>query len=191
MSADEQKKKTFDLNEGMIKTIGEEFNVKRIVDEFAEASKGKTGEEFDRTASEVFGRYGTQLMKRVMELGEKHTDTTYETLKKAIEKTGTLYFPLVPQRFVEIAYLSTQPIYTLPIVQNNGEKLIYKLAMCDTYRSLKEKCGNETADRLPCKNACLGALETLFKDLNIDVTIGMDATMPADDFCQFSATKTS
>ncbi len=189
MSADEQKKKTFDLNEGMIKTIGEEFNVKRIVDEFAEASKGKSGKDLDQTASEVFGRYGTQLMKRVLELGEKYTDTTYETLKKVIEKTGTLYFPLVPQRFVEIAYLSTQPIYTLPIVQNNGEKLTYKLAMCDTYRSLKEKCGNEAADLLPCKNACLGALETLFKDLNIDVAIGMDATMPADDFCQFSATK--
>ncbi|MFC1886167.1 hypothetical protein ACFLZM_03825 [Thermodesulfobacteriota bacterium] len=189
MSADEQKKNTFDLDEGMIKTIGEEFNVQQIVDAFAEASKGKSGDELDKTASEVFGQYGKQLMKRVMELGEKHTDTTYETLKKAIEKTGSLYFPMVPQRFVEIAYLSTQPIYTLPIVQNNGEKLTYKLAMCDTYKSLKETCGKSAAESLPCKNACLGALETLFKDLNIDVAIGMDATMPEDDFCQFSAAK--
>jgi hypothetical protein len=189
MSADDEKKKAFDLNEGMIKTIGEEFNVQRIADVFAEASKGKTGDAFDHTAWEVFGQYGKQLMKRSIELGEKHSDTTYETLKKAIEKTGCLYFPLVPQRFVEIAYLSTQPIYTLPIVQNNGEKLIYKLAMCDTYKSVKEKCGEDVADRLPCKYACLGALETVFKDFNIDVTIGMDATMPEDDFCQFSATK--
>jgi hypothetical protein len=189
MSSDEQKKMTFDLNEGMIKAIGEEFKVQQIVDMFAEASKGKTDEDFDPVASDVFGQYGRNLMKRVLELGEKHTDRTYETLKKVIEKTGCHYFPLVPQRFVEIAYLSTQPIYTLPIVQNNAEKLTYKLAMCDTYKSLKEKCGKAAADLLPCKNACLGALETLFRDLNIDVTIGMDATMPANDFCQFSASK--
>ena len=122
-------------------------------------------------------------------LKEVRQEIENEKVKKAIEKTGCLYFPLVPQRFVEIAYLSTQPIYTLPIVQNNGEKLTYKLAMCDTYKSVKEKCGEEAAGLLPCRNACLAALETVFKDLNIDVTIGMDATMPVDDFCQFSATK--
>jgi len=95
----------------------------------------------------------------------------------------------VPQRFVEISYLTTQPIYTLPIVQNNGEKLIYKLAMCDTFKAIKENCGEESANSLPCRHACLSALETLFKDLKIDVSTGMDATMPKDDFCQFSATR--
>jgi hypothetical protein len=124
-----------------------------------------------------------------MELGEKHTDATYETTKKYIEKTGCMYFPLVPQRFVEIAYLSTQDIFTLPIVQNNGENLTYKLAMCSTFKAVKEHCGEETANALPCKHACLSALETLFKDLDIPITLVMEATMPEDDYCQFSATK--
>jgi len=189
MSADEEKRLAFDLDEGMVKTIGEEFNVHHIAVKFAEAAQTKDGEALEKAAEEVFGQYGRQWMKRTLELGEKHPDTTYEILKKIIEKTGSLYFSLVPQRFVEIAYLSTQSIYTLPIVQNNGDKLTYKLAMCDTIKAVKEKCGEEVSDSLPCRHACLSALKTLFEDLNIAVTIGMDATMPEDDYCQFSATK--
>jgi hypothetical protein len=173
----------------MVRTIGREFDVQEVSGRFAEAAKGKSGDALQKTAEEIFGRYGEQWMKRTMELGEANVDTTYETLKKAIEKTGCMYFPLVPQRFIEIAYLSTQPIFTLPIVQNNGEKLAYKLAMCDTYKALQERCGEAVADALPCRHGCLGALETLFRDLNIPVTIGMDATMPEDDYCQFSAAK--
>jgi hypothetical protein len=34
-------------------------------------------------------------------------------MKKAIEKTGEMDFPPVPQRYIEIAYLSTQPFKRL------------------------------------------------------------------------------
>ena len=61
--------------------------------------------------------------------------------------------------------------------------------MCSTFKAVKDRCGEETANSLPCKHACLGALETLYKDLDIAVTLGMEATMPKDDYCQFSATK--
>ena len=189
MSIDEQRRMTFDLDESMVKAIGEEFDVQNIVNKFAKAIKDKSDDALEKTAEEIFGQYGKQWMKRTLELGQKHTDTTYETLKKAIEKTGCMYFPLVPQRFVEIAYLSTQSIFSLPIVQNNGEKLTYKLAMCDTFKAVKELCGEEVANYLPCRHGCLSALRTLFKDLNIAVTTGMDATMPKDDYCQFSAVK--
>jgi len=180
---------TFDLDAGMIRTIGEEFDVESIVGKFALALEGKSGDAQEKVAEELFGQYGTQWMKRTLELGEEHTDTTYDTLREAIEKTGCMYFPLVPQRFVEIAYLSTQSIFTLPIVQNNGEKLTYRLAMCDTFKAVKEKCGEEVANSLPCRHACLRALETLFSDLDLTVAIDMDATMPRDDYCQFSATR--
>lgn len=189
MSADEQRPMSFDLDEGMIRTIGKEFDVQNIVGKFAEAIKGESGDAQEKTAEEIFGQYGVKWMKRTMELGEEYSDTTYETMIRVIEKTGCMYFPLVPQRFVEIAYLGTQSIFTLPIVQNNGEKLTYKLAMCDTFKAVKENCGEGVADSLPCRHACLQALETVFKDLDIAVTIGMDATMPRDDYCQFSATK--
>lgn len=189
MNANTPKKMTFDLNEGMLKTIGSEFDVRKLAGTFADAIKGKGDDALDKEAKAVFSLYGKEWMKRTMELGEAHSDTTYDTLKQAIEKTGTLYFPLVPQRFVEIAYLSTQSIFTLPIVQNNAEKFAYKLAMCDTFKAIKETCGEAIADKLPCRYACLSALETLFGDLNIAAKIGQDAMMPEDDYCQFSAEK--
>jgi len=189
MNGNAQKKMTFDLNEEMLKIIGKEFDVVQLAKTFAEAIKGKSGEMIDREGEEFFSRYGQQWMKRTMELGEAYSDTTYETLKKVIEKTGTLVFPLVPQRFVEIAYLATQAIFTLPIVQNNSEKFTYKLAMCSTFNAIKEHCGEDIANALHCRHACLGALETVFNGLNIAVDVGMDATMPKDDYCQFSAAK--
>jgi hypothetical protein len=190
MNTNAKKKMTFDLNEEMLKTLGAEFDVQQLAKTFAQAIKNKNGDALGHKAEEIFTHYGQQWMKRAMELGEAYSDTTYETLKKAITKTGSLFFPMVPQRFVEIAYLSTQSIFSLPIVQNNGEKFSFKLAMCDTFKAIKETCGQEIANTLPCRFACLGALETVFSNLNIPVAIGMDATMPKDDYCQFSAAKT-
>ena len=189
MSVGVEDQKAFDLNEEMMKTIGEEFDVQSLAGTFADATKDKSGDALEKTAEELFGQYGVQWMKRTMELGEKYSDTTYETMIRVIEKTGCMYFPLVPQRSIEIAYLGTQSIFTLPIVQNNGEKLTYKLAMCDTFKAVRENCGEGIADSLPCRHACLQALETLFQDLDLAVTIDMEATMPKDDYCQFSATK--
>jgi len=190
MNTNAQKKMTFDLNEEMLKILGIEFNVQQLAKTFGEAIQGKSIKSLDHEAKEIFSQYGQKWMKRSMELGEAYSDTTYEILKKAIKKTGSLYFPMVPQRFVEIAYLSTQSIFSLPIVQNNGEKFSFKLAMCDTFKAIKETCGQEIANTLPCRFACLSALETVFGNLNIPVAIGMDATMPRDDYCQFSAAKT-
>lgn len=186
MSA-QQRQISFDLDEGMLKAISKEFDIQKVTDRFAEAIASRSGDAIDKAAGEIFGEYGKRWMKRTIELGEKHTDRTYETLKKTIEKTKHMYFPLVPQRFVEIAYLSTHPISTLPILQNNGEKLVYRLPRCNTFRIVREKCGEGVAKSLPCRHACLIALETLFKDLNIDVTIEMEASMPKNDFCQFAA----
>ncbi len=180
---------SFDLHEGMLKTLGKEFAFRDVVSRFAAAVSGRSGDAADKVAREVFGDYGRGLMQRTMQLGEEFTDRTYETLKEIIDRTGTLYFPLVPQRFLEIAYLSTQPIYEFPIVQNNGEKLVYKMTECGTFAALKQVCGEAVASSMPCRYACLSALETLFRGLDITVTIKMEATFARDGHCQFAAIK--
>lgn len=189
MTTAQQQPLSFDLDATMLKTIGQEFDVQELTGRFAEAVAGKSGESIEKAAQEIFGEYGRGLMKRSLELGEEYMDRTYETLKTVIDKTGTMYFPLVPQRFIEIAYLSTQPIFTMPIIQNNGQKLVYRIPTCDTFTAVKAKCGQEVANSLPCRHACLVALETLFQDMDIEVAIMMEATMPQDQYCQFAATK--
>lgn len=180
---------SFDLHEGMLKMLGKEFAPQDVVGRFATAISGKAGDAVAQAAREVFGEYGRKLMQRTMQLGEEFTDHTYETLKEIIDRTGTMYFPLVPQRFLEIAYLSTQPVYELPIVQNNGEKLVYKMTECGTFAALKQGCGEAVANLLPCRYACLAALETLFRGLDITVTIKMEAEFARDGYCQFAAIK--
>ena len=180
---------SYNLDEEMLKAIGEEFSPEKITRQFAEALAAKGKSEIDKAGQEVFGNYGREWMKRSLELGEKHTDAAYEMLKKVTKKTGTLSFPLVPQRFVEIAYLGVMSFLALKVVENSGQKLAYRLAQCDIYNSLKEKAGTEVANLLPCRHGCLMALETLFQDLDIAVKVGMEAAMPKEGYCQFAASK--
>ena len=181
---------SYNLDERMLKAIGEEFSPDKVTRQFAEASAGKHKNEIEKVGQEVFENYGKGWMKRSLALGEKHTDATYETLKKTIAKTGAMYFPLVPQRFVEIAYLSVMSFLALRVVQNNGQKLAYRLAQCDIYNGLKEKTSTEVANLLPCRHGCLTALETIFHHIDIGVKIEMEASMPKEGYCQFAVSKT-
>ena len=187
MTAASSRHLSYDLDAGMLKAIGEEFSPEKVTRQFAEALASKDKNEIEKISREVFGNYGRGWMKRSLELGERHTDATYETLKKVIAKTGVMYFPLVPQRFVEIAYLSVMSFLTMQVVQNNGQKLAYRVEQCDIYKSLKEKTNAEVVNLLPCRHGCLTALETLFHDLDIGVEIEMEATMPKEGYCQFAA----
>jgi len=107
-------------------------------------------------------------------------------LKEAVDKTGEMKFPLVLQRFIEIAYLSTQQFRILPIVENWASRLVYRVIDCYTFKSQVEKCGQETANLLPCRYACLAACKTVLEGLGLDATVEMEATMVKDDHCQFA-----
>ncbi len=183
---------SYNIDEGMLDKIGEEFSTTNVVSHFAEVVAGKAGNEMEKVAQEVFGKYGMELAKRSLELGEKHTDATYEAMKEAIAKTGYMYWPLVPQRFLEIAYLSVMPIQTLKVLQNNADKLAYRLVLgdCAIYDSLKEKTSAEVAKLLPCRHGCITLCETILRGLKIDgVKIEMEATMPKNGRCIFAASK--
>ena len=179
---------SFEINPEMLDLINKEFDVKKIAARFAEAVKGKSGAEIEKIARDVFAEYGTEWIRRTLQLGEEYPDRTYEVLKQAIDKTGGYYkFSLLPQRFLEIAYLATQEFPTLPIVENNVRALVYKLPDCLMYKSLTESCGEDVAKTVPCRHSCLAALKVLHQDLELDAHIGMDAEMGKDGFCQFYA----
>jgi aspartate carbamoyltransferase regulatory subunit len=58
---------------------------------------------------------------------------------------------------------------------------------CKIFKNIKEKCGDEAANLLTCKNACITACETIHQDLEIDALIQMTASMPTDNYCEFAA----
>ena len=179
---------SFELNPEMLELISREFDVKAMAARFAEAIKSKSVQEIAKIAEEMFTVYGQEWMQRCLQLGEEYPDRTYEVLKQVIDKTDGYYrFALLPQRFLEIAYLATQEFPSLPIVENNHKALVYKVPDCLMYRSLKEACGEAVANTLTCKHSCLAALKLVHQEFDLDAKIGMDAEIAKDGFCEFYA----
>jgi hypothetical protein len=176
---------SYDLNPEMIDILAREFDARAIVDKFTEGLKA--GRQAGELGKEIFGAHGEAWAKRTLELGEKYTDQTYENLKLAAKRVKQLVFPHVPQRFIEIGYLATQPFEALAVEQNNHYAFIFTVPECATYTALKEKCGEEVAAQLPCREACLAFNKTIYKVLNLAAGLEMTATLPVDGFCRFVA----
>jgi hypothetical protein len=182
---------SFDLNEDMIKLIRDEFGAEGIVSKLADAVKGKEPDEVERIGKEIFEDYGEKWMRRTMQLGDEYPDRTIEVVKETVDRSGNqfLFFPYIPQRFIEIAYLSTQQFLKMPITLDNAYELAYRLPQCQLFNTIKEKCGDKIANLMTCQNACLKALETLRKDLELSAVITMVASTAKDGYCEFSMRK--
>ena len=182
---------SFDLNEDMIKLIREEFNAEDISAKFAESIGGKAKSDVEKIGKEMFEDYGERWMKRTMQLGEEYPDRTIEVILETVDGEGNqfLFFPHVPQRHIEIAYLGTQQFLKLPLLLNNQYELAYRIPQCFLFNQIKEKCGEEVANLMTCQSACLKGLETLRKDLELDAVIDMAASTAKDGYCEFSMKK--
>ena len=177
---------SFELDAEMISLLRKEFDPPIIIEKFANEISGKKADEIDAIAKQVLGKYGKDWMHKTLQLGETYPDRTYEILKAAVDDTGEMKFPLVLQRFIEIAYLSTQQFRILPIVENWSRRLVYRVKDCYTFKTEMEKCGQEVANLLPCRYACLAACKTALEGLGLDATVKMEATMVKDGYCQFA-----
>lgn len=182
---------SFDINEDMIKLIRDEFNAEGIASKFAEAINGKPLTEVEKIGKEIFEDYGENWMRRTMQLGDEYSDRTIEMILETVDHEGNqfLIFPHVPQRYVEIAYLSNQKFLKLPMVLNNQYELAYRIPQCLLFNTIKEKSGEEVANLMTCKNACLKALETIRSNMDLEAVINMAACTAPDGYCEFSMRK--
>ncbi len=182
---------SFDLNEDMLQIIRKEFGAEGIAAKFAEAIKGKPAAEIEQIGKQIFEDYGQKWMRRTMQLGNEYQDRTIEVVLESVDKKGNqfLVFPHVPQRFVEIAYLATQQTLKIPITLNNQYELAYRIPKCYLYSQIQQKAGAEAAKLMTCKNGCLKALETIGKDLELDIVNTMTASNAKEGYCEFSMKK--
>ena len=186
----EVKPLSFELNEEMLGILRQEFDVEKLIDNFAKAINGKNSKEIEEIGKKIFSDYGRDLIKRAQQLGDEYPDRTYEVILKAIEDTNGYYkFSLLPQRSIEIAYLGAFDMMKLHMIENNLNRLIYRLEPdeCLIYPSLTSKCSKEVVELLPCKHCCLTMSETLHRDLELDAIVSMVASMPKDGYCEFMA----
>jgi len=182
---------SFDLNEDMVKLIREEYNADIVASKLAEAIKGKAKGDVEKAATALFEELGASWMRKTMQLGEEYSDRTIEMVKESVDR-GSVQFmlwPHVPQRFIEIAYLSTQEFLKVPITLNNLEVLEYRIPQCALFNKIKEKSGDEVANLMTCKSYCLTALDTVRRDSDLEAVIDMAKSTAKDGYCEFSMRK--
>ena len=177
---------SFDIDQRILDTISQEFDVNKLVENFAKSIENKERKETENIAKKVFGEYGRNLMTRAMELGEKYSDRTYEVIKEVAEKTGVGPLPHVSQRFLEIFNMGTQR-KALTVVVSNASQLTHRVGPCVFFDAVKEKCGEDVANLLTCKHIDLSALNILYDNLKLPVNIRMEASIPSEGYCQFTA----
>jgi len=181
---------SYELNEEMMSRIKDEFSPEKIVSNFSRAISDKSQDEIEKIGQEMFAQYGTDLGQRSCRLGDEYLDRTYEVLRQAAETDDTLAFPLIPQRFVEIAFLSTQHLSTLAVIENNRMRLAFQIKGCKIYNEIKNLSGENIAKLLTCKRGCLNTCETIFKNFSFeDITIKMNASTDSDGYCEFMVSR--
>jgi len=177
---------SFDIDQRILDAISQQFDVNKLIDNFAKNIENRKKEEFEAVAKKVFGEYGQKLMAKAIELGEKHSDRTYEVIKEVAEKTGVGPFPHMCQRFLEIFNMGTQR-KALTLVVSNASQLTHRVGPCVFFDAVKEKCGEDVANLLTCKHIDLSALNILYSNLNLSLDVRMEASIPSEGYCQFTA----
>jgi len=173
-------KYNLDLDEEMINELSEEFAPLNFV-KTLKLSEFHTIED----AKASLEQYGRELARRSIEKGEKKIDRVYHVMKKAMEKTGEMKFPFIPQRYFEIAYLSIQPFRRLRTVTNSPKIFSFRLNECSLYKAIEEEYGKEAADKMVCKSACFALIEEILSHFDFDIKPSLEASMADDGKCQF------
>ncbi len=181
------------LNEDIVKLIWDEFNPGKIVRRFAEQTSGRETIDIQIIGSRIFEEYGETWMRRTMEMATAQCeDISVDILAGPGSNRGGarfLFFPDVPQRFIEIAYLSTQCFPRLPLVLNSGRELTYRVQRCLLFNEIEERCGSRIARLMTCQSACLNALETMRSSLELNMLVSVGATTPRQGYCEFTLRK--
>jgi hypothetical protein len=189
-----KKRLSFELDEEMLQKIAKEFAPENIAQKFYNEITDKEPSEIEKIGEAIFKDYGKNLMQRSLQLGEEYPDRTYQILREAADTTGILTFPLIPQRFIEIAFLAVQNLVTLPVIENNAKRFIFLIEDCQIYKSITRYLGKKVANIFPCRFGCLEACKRAFDGFGIDIDdLNFDINTKTDErnYCEFVVRKGS
>jgi|TARA_B100000315_G_C14447593_1_gene527577 hypothetical protein len=165
----------FDADRRMIDEVAPKNNFAELVEEL----KGK-GKE---AAEALFSAFGTELMEKVAETGEKYKDRAWEMIETCAEQTG-ISFPHVLQAYAELFTLCSRPIDKWAIVESHTSKMRIQQYSCNYLKAQEDAC--LSTERLPCQVLCLSAFGYASKMRNIPVTVELTRQLPVDKMCEFT-----
>lgn len=173
-----------DFNREMISELSEKYDPEEFVKDLDVSDADNI-----ESSKSAFENYGKELARESISLGEKNPDRIFELMKNASEKTGELKFPLFPERYIELAYLSIQPIKRLWVNANSPELFSFEIKNCNIYESIKEEFGERASNKMICQGTCFKILDETFDHFDFDVEKSAPKTMAKDEKCLFEVVK--
>lgn len=165
----------FDADREMIAAVASKNNFTELLEKL----KGK-----DKEAAKVLlSTFGTELMKKVAEVGEKSKDRAWEMIEICAKQTG-LIFPHVLQVYVELFTLCSRPIDKWAMAESHPNKMRIQQFSC-SYLKGQQDAGLDT-DGLPCRALCLSAFEQASKARNIPANVSLTKQLIKDEMCEFT-----
>lgn len=176
----------YNIDSEFLGILDQEFDIKYLVEKYSSEASGKEDNDRDEIAKRVFGDYGRNLAKRILELEGKYRDRVGEVIYDVAAKTGHV-FPSVPQRFLEISFLGPRSDDEWTYKEISHKKLIHLIKHCSINQALIRVMGEKEADTLPCKYVDIGTCTAFYEGLNLNVFFKMTGELPKDGFCRFNA----
>ncbi|WP_027718189.1 hypothetical protein [Desulfovirgula thermocuniculi] len=171
----------YDLDERLLTALQEEFAPHAFIANLAGKLTAASAQERNTFLRQALECYGGDLARKAIELGNKYKDRTAEVIEEVAAKTG-ISFPSLPQRYLEIAMLATRPEDKWKINEASTRRFTFTVSGCTFRQALVEKLGPE----VPCQEACLALLNTIYRELHMEVTVGFEEL--AGTGCRFTCT---
>jgi hypothetical protein len=183
MSGDEELYDYY-FSDDLVSKFSQRFNMMKAISGFISMAKEKTSKQIDVIARQVLGKYSQELSTSLVDSDKDHMDRGGEIIHQVAERTG-IKFPSIPQRLIELGFMSTRAQDKLTIFVSTSKTLTLRVSTCAAYTELKSKFGEEKAKDLPCKYGCLANSKILFDKLNIPVELEGSANINEKGYCEF------
>nr|MDO8098277.1 hypothetical protein [Candidatus Njordarchaeota archaeon] len=172
------------FSDALISRFAQDFKMDGVITKFISSVKEKKIDQIENLAKQVLGDYSQRMSRSLVKSEKDSLDRTGEIVYQVAEKTR-VKFPNIPQRLMELAFMSTRPQDRLLVPVSTTRELVLKVAQCGAYSELKKSLGEEKARGIPCKYGCIANSKTLFDELKIAVKSGIKAKMSEKGYCEF------
>ncbi|WXG45899.1 MAG: hypothetical protein WED05_04385 [Candidatus Atabeyarchaeum deiterrae] len=183
--SDEEEQYDYYFAEDLLSSFSQRFKMDDAISNFISLVKQKQAGKIESAAEQVLGKYSQELSKALVESAKEPFERTGQLIYQVAEKTG-VKFPSIPQRLVELGFMSTRPQDRLVVPISTLTMLSLRVTTCAAYTELKNKLGERMARDLPCKYGCLASSKSLFDQLGIATHSKTEAVVNEKGYCEFS-----
>jgi hypothetical protein len=182
--SDEEELYDYYFSDAVLSRFAQSFRMDGVITRFISLVKEKRIDQIENVAKQLLGEYLQNLSSSLVRYEKDSLDRTGEIMYQVAEKTG-VRFPSIPQRLIELAFISTRSQDKLLVSTATTEEIVFRVSPCITYSELKKSLGEEKARDMPCRYGCIANSKILFDELKIAVKSETRARISDAGYCEF------